>query len=147
MRAAALTALLLCLTALGLVWLLARQGIGGPPAGLFEALRQPVGLGLVAGVLLGAACSGFGIAIQAQLAETRPALLIPGLAIGFGLKFVVLLCFAALFLIWPDLVESLHPIAALGAYAIAAFLVLLAGTFSTARSLKRRSPPAPAAAA
>lgn len=147
MRAAALTSLLLCLAALGLVWLFGRAGFGGQSADLAVALGQPIGLGMLSGVLLGAACSGFGIAIQAQLAESRPALLIPGLAIGFGLKFVVLLGFAGLFLIWPDLVERLHPVAALGAYAIAAFLVLMAGTISTARSLKRRAPPTPASAA
>jgi hypothetical protein len=145
MRAASLTSLLLCLVALIGAWLLAEPQVGGARAGLGAALLQPRGLGLLSGALLGCSLSGFGIAIQAQLAEQRPALLISGVAIGFGMKFVVLLACAGLYLIWPELTDHMHPIAALGSYAIAAFVVLMAGTVATARSLKQR-PGAPAAA-
>lgn len=94
------------------------------------------GMGLAAGLILGASLSGFGVATQKRLVRTKAAYVLPALATSFVLKVAALFVAAFVFLRFPETAERFDPFASLLAFAGAAMAVLLAGTVEVSRLLR-----------
>lgn len=102
-----------------------------------------LGLGLGAGLILGASLSGFGVAAQKRLARTRAAYVLPALATSFMLKLAALFVATFVFLRFPQTAERFDPLTTLLAFAFAAMAVLLTGTVEVSRLLRQSGPDHP----
>lgn len=106
-----------------------------------------LGLGLAAGLILGACLSGFGVLGQKRLVRTRAAYVLPALAASFMLKLAALFVATFVFLRFPETAERFDPMATLLAFAFSAMVVLLAGTVEVSRLLRNAGPDRPRTAA
>ena len=101
-----------------------------------------LGIGAIAGYLLGASITLWGIEYQKYIARTRPKAIWMAFTVSFLTKFAGLAIGPMIAVLLPSVGERCDWRALLVAYGFAAVLVLLLGSPEVARALKVKSAPA-----
>ena len=100
---------------------------------------NPLGIGAVAGFLLGASITLWGIEYQKYIARTRPSAIWMAFTVSFLTKFAGLAIGPMIAVLLPSVGERCDWRALLVAYGFAAVLVLLLGSPEVSRALKVKS--------
>ena len=100
---------------------------------------NPLGIGAIAGYLLGASITLWGIEYQKHIARTRPKAIWMAFTVSFLTKFAGLAIGPMMAVLLPSLAERCDWRALLVAYGFAAVLVLLLGSPEVSRALKVKS--------